>query len=169
MKGDIYIIPKFIEIFFLGSTASRLHSWGFPNKHNERMPQGSQGSSASQVHHHVFEGLYGYICWVFRGSIYQYQYRWSWKIPGYQHPQLQWTTSNAASSSPVSGVAAVGSAASHVGSVGPRHWWMDGWAGSRLKIEEKIPTFGAAKIADLIGMLFHMAGVQQKVFLKGSQ
>ena len=46
---------------------------------------------------------------------------------------------------------------------------MDGWAGSRLKIEEKIPTFGAAKIEDLIGMLFHMAGVQQKVFLKGSQ
>ena len=46
---------------------------------------------------------------------------------------------------------------------------IDGWAenvGSKLR---KKSYFWRANIADLIGMLFHIAGVQQKVFLKGSQ
>ena len=109
-KGDIYH-PKIHRDLLRVPQLQGFIPWGFPNKHNERMPQGSQGSSASQSTI-IFEGLYGYICWVFRGK-YQYQYvpliLQNSRLPT---SQLQWTTSNAASSSPVSGVAAVGSAAS---------------------------------------------------------
>ena len=118
------------------SRSSRLHPWGFPNKHNERMPQGSQGSSASQVHHHAFEGLYGYICWVSGGSTSTSTVE-SCKIPGYQHPHLQWLQPPTLPPHLLSLVLPP-LAQQPPSGLGWPTALIAGWAGSRLKIEKKI-------------------------------